>query len=126
MASIKITSKGDFSKTYKMLGKNRAEILRRKLDEYGREGVSALSLATPRRTGRTAEAWSYEIRQGDGLIAIDWTNSNVNRGIHIAVLIQYGHATRGGGYVQGIDYINPAMQPIFKKMADELWKEVTS
>ena len=126
MASIKITNKGDFSKTYRILRYDRQKILEKKLNDYGKKGVAALQVYTPRDTGKTAESWDYEIEKGPGRIAIYWTNSNVHRGIHIAVLIQYGHATGGGGYVQGVDYINPAMEPIFKNMADELWKEVTS
>lgn len=126
MSSIKITHKGNFSKTYRILNTNRQKILEEKLKDYGRKGVDVLRVFTPRRTGATAESWDYEIEKGNGRIAIYWTNSNVHKGIHIAVLIQYGHATGGGGYVQGVDYINPAMQPIFQNMANELWKEVTS
>ena len=126
MSVIKISHKGNFSKTYKFLKKAKKINLTEKIKKYGEMGVDTLKDATPKRTGKTAESWSYEIHSTENGITIDWTNSNVNKGIHIAVLIQYGHGTRGGGYVQGIDYINPAMQPVFQKIADDLWKEVTT
>lgn len=124
MSMIKISHKGNFSKTYKFLKKAKTLGLKRKIEKYGKMGVDALSNATPKRTGKTAESWSYEVHSSMEGFTIDWTNSNVNKGLHIAVLIQYGHGTRGGGYVQGIDYINPAMKPVFEKIAEELWKEV--
>lgn len=96
------------------------------LNRYAQEGVDALSAATPRDTGTTADSWSYEIRRGNGQVTIYWTNSNAPYGVPVAVLIQYGHATRNGGYVQGIDYINPALKPIFEKMAENIWREVTT
>lgn len=89
-------------------------------------GVDALREATPKRTGKTADSWSYEIKITDRFVTITWKNSNVVDGwANVAVLIQYGHATRGGAYVKGIDYINPAMRPVFEKMAQEVWMEVT-
>lgn len=93
-------------------------------DKYGNEGVLALSAATPVDSGETAKSWSYKIRQTKSGIKLTWTNSNVVDGIPIAIIIQYGHGTRNGGYVQGLDYINPAMRPIFEKLTNELWKEV--
>jgi len=88
-------------------------------------GVDALRDATPKDTGKTADSWGYEIIVNNGSASIVWTNSNQNHGVYIAVLIQYGHATRGGGYVQGRDYINPAMRPVFDKIANDAWLEVT-
>lgn len=95
------------------------------LERTGQKGVDALSAATPVDTGKTASSWSYEIVRGDGTATIKWLNSDVEGGCNVAMLIQYGHGTRGGTYVEGIDYINPALQPVFDEMADEVWKEVT-
>lgn len=124
MSMIKISHKGNFSKTYKFLRKSIKLGLKRKIKKYGEMGVDALANATPKRTGKTAESWNYEVHTSREGFSIDWTNSNVNKGLHIAVLIQYGHGVKGGGYVQGIDYINPAMKPVFEKIAEDLWKEV--
>lgn len=96
------------------------------LHRYGQEGVDALSAATPRDTGTTAASWSYEVRHGNNEVSIYWNNSNAPYGVPVAVLIQYGHTTRNGGYVQGIDYINPALRPVFDKIANDIWKEVTT
>ena len=97
-----------------------------KLNSYGEQGVAALSNATPKRTGLTASSWSYEIEQTSTTITITWKNSNMAReAIPIAILIQNGHGTRTGGYVQGIDYINPALKPIFEEIAENVWKELT-
>ena len=123
---IVFTQKGDFKKTEKFLNKaSKAEYFR-KLEKYAREGVKALSAVTPVDTGKTAASWSYEIRQAKGTVSIYWTNSNVNKGVPIAIILQYGHGTNNGGYVQGIDYINPALRPVFERLAEETWKEVTS
>ena len=96
------------------------------LDKYGQKGVDALASATPRESGETANSWSYEITGGDGNYAIQWNNSHVNKGVNIAIILQYGHGTGTGGYVVGRDYINPAVQPIFDEMAETIWKEVES
>lgn len=96
------------------------------LHKYGRLGVEALRDATPKESGLTAESWGYEIEESESSSRIIWTNSHVNQGQVIAVLLQYGHGTGTGGYVEGRDYINPAIQSIFERMADEAWKEVTS
>ena len=93
--------------------------------KYGREGVAALASATPVDTGRTANSWHYKIEQKQGSVSISFYNTNIQNGVPIAVILQYGHATRNGGWVQGRDYINPAIQPIFDKIADAAWKEVT-
>lgn len=127
MPKIKITQKGDFKKTISLLNRISEKAFIEKVAKYGEEGVEALRAATPRRTGKTAESWSYNLylNNAENTLSIIWSNSNVNKWANVAVLIQYGHGTRGGGYVQGIDYINPAMEPIFQKMADELFMEVT-
>lgn len=125
-SSITISSKGDFSKTLNFLQKaaNIRKVIR--LEKYGKMGVDALAQATPKDTGETASSWGYEITETDGSLSIVWTNSHKNNGVPIAIILQYGHATGTGGYVQGIDYINPALRPIFEQIADEAWKEVTS
>lgn len=94
------------------------------LERYGREGVDALSKATPVDSGDTASSWTFEIVQNGSGFSIIWSNSNVIDGVPIVILLQYGHATTNGGYVQGFDFVNPAMQPIFEKIANDAWKEV--
>ena len=121
-----VKQKGDFSKTEKFLNTINKKLYYRNLQKYAEQGVAALASATPIDSGTTANSWNYEIRQTKNSVSIYWTNSNVNKGVPIAVIIQYGHATRNGGYVQGRDYINPAMRPIFDKIAENVWKEVTS
>ena len=123
---ITFRQKGDFSKLTSFLERAKEAIKLGDLDKYGREGVAALSSATPVRTGLTANSWYYEIEHQNGSVSITFNNSNVNKGVPIAIILQYGHGTRNGGYVQGRDYINPAIQPIFDKIADNAWKEVTS
>lgn len=97
-----------------------------KLEKYGKMGVDALREATPKDTGETANSWGYEIEETKDGITIRWTNSKINHMVPVALLIQYGHETKNGGWVSGIDYINPALKPIFDKIADDAWKEVTS
>lgn len=121
-----VKQKGDFSKTEKFLNTISKKLYYRNLQKYAEQGVAALASATPMDSGTTANSWDYEIRQTKNSVSIYWTNSNVNKGVPIAVIIQYGHGTRNGGYVQGRDYINPAMRPIFDKIAENVWKEVTS
>ena len=126
MASIiQFKQKGDFSKTESFLKKLRKLDLDSVLRKYGELGVQALASATPVETGKTAASWDYKIEKGKGVVTITWTNSNVNNGVPIALLIQYGHGTGTGGYVQGRDYIKPAILPIFDQLAEALWKEVT-
>jgi hypothetical protein len=122
---ITFSKKGDFSRLSGFLerAKNLAHV--GDLDKYGRKGVSALQAATPKDTGLTAESWYYTIRRSDGEVAISFGNSNVQNGIPIVILIQYGHATRGGTFVEGVDFINPALKPIFRELANEVRKEVT-
>lgn len=100
--------------------------IRRILERYAREGVSALASATPVDSGATASAWSYEIESKGDQHTIYWTNSNSNKGVYIAVILQYGHGTGTGGYVAGRDYINPAIRPIFDNIAEEAWREVVN
>lgn len=121
---ITISHKGSLSKTFKFLMKIHSFNFQRKLEKYGQKGVDALRAATPRDTGKTAESWSYEIHTGIDSVEVVWSNSNNNHGVYIAVLIQYGHGTRNGGYVHGVDYINPALQPIFDEMADDIWSSL--
>lgn len=123
---ITLTAKGDLSKTYKFLDKIMNGDFYKSLEMYGQKGVAALSAATPKRSGTTAASWSYEIDRSFDSVAIYWINTNINKNVNIAVIIQYGHGTRNGGYVQGIDYINPAVRPVFDEIADSIWKEVTA
>lgn len=123
---IKFVQKGNFNKTTNFLQKIKMNEFLKHLDSYAKEGVNALSEATPVDTGKTASSWDYYIEEKPGSISIIWTNSNVNKGVNIALILQYGHGNGRGGYIQGRDYINPAMQPIFDKIADMSWKEVTS
>lgn len=123
---ITFTSKGDFKKTEKFLKKMSTTDFRALLERYAQQGVDALSAATPVDSGKTASSWQYEIQGSKNSFTIYWTNSNINKGVNIAIILQYGHGTRNGGYVQGRDYINPAMRPVFDKMANDLWREVTT
>lgn len=122
---ITFKSKGNFKKTEKLLKKSLGKEWRSILDKYGRLGVQALASATPVESGQTASSWSYSIEQKGSTISVVWNNNHINKGVNIAVILQYGHATRTGGYVQGRDYINPALRPIFDELADAAWKEVT-
>ena len=122
---ITFRQKGDFSKLTRYLEKAKEVVKLGDLDKYGREGVAALASATPVDSGKTASSWSYEIKHKNGSVSISFYNSNIQNGVPIAIILQYGHGTRNGGWVQGRDYINPAIQPIFDKIANEAWKEVT-
>lgn len=122
---ITFRQKGDFSKVTRYFEKLKETAKLGVLDKYGREGVAALASATPTDTGKTASSWSYTIERQNGSVAIVFENSNINKGVSIAIILQYGHGTGTGGWVVGRDYINPAIQPIFDKIADEAWKEVT-
>lgn len=123
---ISFSQKGNFKKTDKFLSRIIGKYYMRKILYFGEKGVNALKSATPKDTGKTADAWSYEVREEKGRLGIYWKNSNINDGVNIAIILQYGHGTRNGGWVEGIDYVNPAIQPIFRQMADEAWKEVVS
>ena len=122
---ISISQKGDFSKLTGFLERMKNVIKIGDLDKYGREGVAALSAATPKESGLTANSWYYEIERSKDSVSISFHNSNINKGVPIAIILQYGHGTRNGGYVAGIDYINPAIQPLFNKIAEDAWEEVT-
>lgn len=122
---ITFRHKGDFSKTTKFLGKAKKAINLRDLDKYGRQGVAALASATPVESGLTSSSWRYEIERGNGTISIVFSNSNIQNGVPIAIILQYGHGTGTGGWVEGRDYINPAIQPIFDRITNEAWREVT-
>lgn len=121
---ISVRNTGNFQKTDRFLSGLIGVHYMRKLKKYGEKGVAALREATPKDSGKTAEAWSYEITQEPGRTAIYWKNSHVENGVNIAVILQYGHGTRTGGFVEGIDYITPAIRPIFEEMANAVWKEV--
>ena len=122
---LSLQSKGSFKNSTRFLQILSGLGAPTKFDKYGRKGVEALQRATPKRTGKTADSWNYEIDNSLNEIKITWTNSNkAENGQPIAILIQYGHGTGWGKYVQGRDYINPALKPIFDEMADDIWKEV--
>lgn len=122
---IKFRQKGDFSKLTRFLEKAKGAVRLGDLDKYGREGVAALASATPVDSGLTADSWRYKITNKQGSAKITFYNSNIQNGVPIAIILQYGHGTRNGGWVQGRDYINPAIQPIFDKIVNEAWREVT-
>ncbi len=122
---IKFKHYGDFKKTERFFKRASKINIQDILKKFGKEGVEALSAATPERTGVTKDSWDYEIITSSKSSTIIWTNSNIVHGVSIAIILQYGHGTKNGGYVQGRDYINPAIQPIFDKLADEAWREVT-
>ena len=121
---ISFRQKGDFSKLNRFLERAKEAARLSILDKYGREGVAALASATPVDSGETANSWYYEIKHDNGSATITFNNSHINKGVPIAIILQYGHGTGTGGWVEGRDYINPAIQPIFDKIVDEAWKEV--
>ncbi len=122
---ISFRQKGDFKKLNSYLERLEEVIKLGKLNKYGERGISALASATPVDTGLTASSWEYSINREKDSVSISFENTNINNGVSIAILLQYGHGTRNGGYVQGRDYINPAIQPLFDQIAEEAWKEVT-
>lgn len=122
---FKITIQGDHEATNRFLKKLKEFQIRRVLEKYGQKGVSALASATPVRTGTTSRSWMYKIESNGDSHTIYWTNTNENRGVNIALILQYGHGTGRGGYVSGRDYINPAIQPIFDAIVEEAWKELS-
>lgn len=121
---IKVISKGNFKKTEEMLKRSGNWSSKIDLDKYGSKGVAALKEATPKDTGLTANSWSYKIIRSKNSVTISFENSNINDGVPIAIILQYGHGTRNGGWVEGYDYINPAVRPIFDELAKAAWKEV--
>ena len=122
---IKYTSKGDFKKTIKFLTRLENLDFASILGKYAERGVSALSAATPKEDGSTAASWGYEIVNEGSRVVIYWTNTDQNKGVYIAVILQFGHGTGTGGYVAPRDYINPAIRPVFDQIAEEAWREVT-
>lgn len=122
---ISFRQKGDFSKLTRYLERAKEAVHVGELDKYGRKGVAALSAATPVDSGQTANSWYYEIKNRKDSVKISFCNSNIQNGVPIAIILQYGHGTRNGGWVQGRDYINPAIQPIFDRLAEDMWREVT-
>ena len=125
MALVVMKQSGSLKNFEGFLYKNRKRRIYQLLNEYGKQGVELLRDATPVDTGKTATGWDYEIEVNSQGISLYWVNNNVNEGVPIAILIQYGHATRNGSDVQGVDYINPALRPLFESMATKLWKEVS-
>ena len=122
---ISFKQKGDFSKLTRYFERVKEAAKIGVLDKYGKAGVAALASATPVESGKTAASWDYEIKRQNGSVSIEFTNSNINKGVNIAIILQYGHDTGTGGWVQGRDYINPAIQPIFDKIVEDAWREVT-
>ena len=124
---VTITSHGDFKKTTKFLDfVSGGDFIEKKLRYYGEKGVALLHNATPSNTGKTADSWGYKVEHDRNHVKITWTNDNMAGGVPVVILLQYGHATKGGTYVQGIDFINPVMQPLFNELANEIWEEVVN
>ena len=123
---ITIRHKGDFSKLTRYLESLKETVRLRDLNKYGREGVAALASATPVDSGLTANSWYYKIEDKNGRVTLSFHNSNIQNGVPIAVIIQYGHGTNNGGWVEGRDYINPAIQPVFDRIVNDIWREVTN
>lgn len=126
MSTISFRHKGNYSKASRYLEKLRDVAKKQTLDKYAKMAVELLASATPKDTGKTAASWTYEIESSSGGSAIHFMNTNVNKGVNIAIILQYGHGTRNGGYVQGRDYINPASKAAFDKIVEDLWREVTA
>ena len=122
---IRFTHKGDFSKLTRFLERIKEVVKLSDLDKYGRAGVEALASATPKESGKTASSWNYTIEHTNDSVRINFTNSNINDGVPIAIILQFGHGTGTGGWVEGRDYINPAIQPIFDQIVNNAWREVT-
>lgn len=123
---IQFKHHGSFKNTEGFFKKAKEAKYRRILEKYGKAGVEALASATPKESGKTASSWSHEVVQTPMGYSVFWSNNNINKYVNIALILQYGHGTGTGGYVQGRDYINPAIRPIFDKIAEHAWKEVTS
>jgi len=123
---MKLKQKGDWSSTESFLKDAANPNVDHIYHKYGREGVAALALATPKASGLTSQSWDYQIRKKGDKVYIEWLNSNIQNGVNVAILLQYGHGTGTGGYVKGRNYINPALKSIFDKMADDIWREVNS
>ena len=122
---IEVHQKGDFGNLEKYLNKSLGRNYQQILEHYGELGVNALSTYSPRDTGRLASSWYYKIEETKNSISVTWCNSDIEHEINVALIVQYGHATKSGSYVEGEDYINPALKPIFEDLAEKAWKEVT-
>lgn len=123
---ITFRQRGGFHKTDSFLEKLKGLVHKSDLDKYGKLGVEALRAATPIDSGDTANSWYYKVERGESISRIIFCNTNINKGVPIAIILQYGHGTGTGGWVEGTDYINPAMKPVFEKLAADAWKEVTN
>lgn len=123
---ISFNEKGDFKKTEKYFKKCQKALKKGTFDKYGQLGVAALSGATPVDTGETAASWDYEVVITNTQVTISFNNNHINKGVNIAIILQYGHGTRNGGWVRGRDYINPAIKPVFEALVKEVWEEVIS
>lgn len=124
---VQMSEKGDFKKTFKFLKAMQEKKFLSNLNKYGERGVQLLSENTPRDTGLTASSWYYKIEDDGETLTITWYNSNVKKDyFNVALMLQYGHATKNGGWVEGIDYINPALKPLFDEMEKDIWEEVKS
>lgn len=121
---ISATSTGSYEKTAKFLNTMKSGSIFRDLHRYGRQGVDALASATPRDTGETATSWGYQIGHTGGVYSISWYNTNRVGQVNVAVILQFGHGTGTGGWVEGVDYINPAIKPIFEKAVNDIWRQV--
>ena len=126
MRTITFVHRGNFKNTEKFFSKVMKQEYLDVLNKYGQLGVESLSAATPKDTGKTASSWTYTVDHDKSAVTIDWRNTNENKGVNIAYILQYGHGTGTGGYVAGVDYINPTMKPVFDAAEEETWKEVTS
>ncbi len=124
---VQMSEKGDFKKTFKFLKAMQEKKFLSNLDKYGERGVQLLSENTPRDTGLTASSWYYKIEDDGETLTLTWYNSNVKKDyFNVALMLQYGHATKNGGWIEGIDYINPALKPLFDEMEKDIWEEVKS
>lgn len=122
---IRVKQKGNLSKVSNYLIRVKEPVKPDSLDRYGQEGVVALSAATPKDTGLTSNSWEYKINKTRGSVSISFYNTNIQNGVPVAIILQYGHATKNGKWVEGIDYINPALKPLFERIANDVWEEVT-
>lgn len=122
---ITLKQRGNFDKLTSFLERIKEPFNMGILNKYGMKGVEALKEATPKDTGKTSESWSYKITRENDIVKLSFLNSNRNQDVPIAIILQYGHGTKNGGWVEGIDYINPAIQPLFEELAKEIWKEVS-
>jgi hypothetical protein len=126
VVAIRLKSKGSFKKTYQFLNKASDLEIENVFQKYAQRGVNALAAATPYESGKTAASWDYRITTGNSGTKIEYINTNINKGVNIAIILQYGHGTGTGGYVEGRDYINPAIRPVFDDIVRDLWREVSS